>query len=72
MRKLGIGVLGLFCGLLVALVVIEVIARAALADGGTPSGGVAAVLGLTMPVLAVAGVLVALLIDSRIRAGRSK
>lgn len=72
MRKLGIGILGLFSGLLVALVVIEVIARAALSGGGTPSGGVAVVLGLAMPVLGLAGVVVALLIDGRITAGRSK
>lgn len=69
MRQLGIGVLGLFSGLLLGLLVMEVVSRAAVANG-TDIGGslpLSLFLGFVAPVLAVVGVVVSLLIDRRVR-----
>jgi hypothetical protein len=65
MRKLGVAVIGFFCGLLVGTVLTEVIARITLGISGHLPGVLALPLGCLMPLLALAGVVVALVIDDR-------
>jgi hypothetical protein len=69
MRKLGIGVLGLLGGLIAAFVVIEVIVTTAVDQPSqlAESPPLAMLVGLTIPVLAPAGVAAALTIDRRLR-----
>ncbi len=69
MRALGVSVLGLFCGLFVGFLTTEVIAVIALgSDGQLPdSMPLTLLLGYLTPVFAIAGIVVALLVDSRIR-----
>ena len=69
MRKLGVAVLGLFIGLVTGLLLTDVIARLALAAGvHLPDAlPLAILLGFLSPILAVAGVVVALGIDGRAR-----
>jgi hypothetical protein len=65
MRKLGIGILGFFSGLLLGFLVTEMAAR--IAPGLLDSPAVGILLGYTTPALAVVGIFVALAIDSRVR-----
>ena len=69
MRKLGIGILGFFSGLLLGLLVTELVAR--IAPGLLDSPAVGILLGYATPILAVVGTFVALAVDTRIRSGRS-
>ncbi len=70
MRKIGIGALGLVGGLLLALVVQDLLAVTFVRDGTIPLA-LGIVLGFLMPVLAVLGAIVALLIDGRAAGSRS-
>jgi hypothetical protein len=65
MRKLGVAVIGFFCGLLAGIALTEVIARITLGISGHLPGVLALPLGCLMPLLALAGVVVALVIDDR-------
>lgn len=69
MRKLGVGILGLFAGLLAGLLVTEIVARIAMAgrDQLPESLPLAILLGFAPPTLAVVGVVVGLVIDSQVR-----
>jgi hypothetical protein len=69
MRKLGVAVLGLFGGLLTGFLLLEVIARIVLGnDGQVPDSlPLALLLGYLTPVLAIVGVVIALVIDGRMR-----
>jgi hypothetical protein len=69
MRKLGVAALGLFGGLLTGYLLIEVIARIVLgSDGQVPDSlPLALLLGYLTPVLAIVGVVIALVIDGRMR-----
>ena len=69
MRKLGIGITGLIGGLIVAFVAIELIVTTAVEEPSqlADSPGLAVLVGLTTPVLAFAGVLLALAIHGRLR-----
>ncbi|MGH3658629.1 MAG: hypothetical protein ACRDUA_18390 [Micromonosporaceae bacterium] len=69
MRALGVGILGLFCGLLAGFMVTEIVAVSVMGPGGQlpESLPLMIVLGWISPVMAVVGVVVALLIDGRIR-----
>ena len=69
MRKLGVAALGLFGGLLTGYLLIEVIARIVLGnDGQVPDSlPLALLLGYLTPVLAIVGVVIALVIDGRMR-----
>lgn len=69
-RSIGIGALGLIAGLFAALVLQDVLGMAFVLNGGSFPLGIAAVIGSFMPILAVTGVVVALLIDRRARARR--
>lgn len=74
MRNLGVGVIGLFSGLLVGLLITELIARplVAASDQGSIGSSVplALLLGFAPPVLAVVGVVVALRVDRAVRRDR--
>lgn len=67
MRKLGIGILGLFSGLLLGLLISEVVSRIALSGGGDISGNLPLTLflGLIWPAMGLLGIGVALLVDRR-------
>ena len=65
MRKLGVAVIGFFCGLLAGFVLTEGIARIAIGLSGHLPGVLALPLGCLMPLLALAGVVVALIVDDR-------
>jgi hypothetical protein len=66
MRRIGVTVLGLASGLLAGLIVHDVLARVLLDDGAFPDSLPAALLvGFLTPALAVAGAVVALVVDSR-------
>ncbi|MGH3728725.1 MAG: hypothetical protein ACRDTU_08215 [Micromonosporaceae bacterium] len=69
MRAPGVGILGLFCGLLAGFMVTEIVAVSVMGPGGQlpESLPLMIVLGWISPVMAVVGVVVALLIDGRIR-----
>ena len=69
MRKLGVAFIGLIGGLLVGFLVHEVIARIAMSGSGQISDSLplALVLGFLAPALAIVGVVVALVIDCRMR-----
>jgi hypothetical protein len=69
MRRLGVAVLGFLSGLLSGFLLIEVIARIALgSDGQVPDSlPLALLLGYLTPVLAILGVVLALVIDGRMR-----
>ncbi len=69
MRKLGVAALGLFGGLLIGFLLTEVIARIAVGGTGQLSDSLplALLLGLLTPLLAIVGVVVALVIDGRMR-----
>jgi hypothetical protein len=69
MRRFGVATLGFFSGLLSGFLLIEVIARIALgSDGQMPDSlPLALLLGYLTPVLAIVGVVVAVVIDGRIR-----
>lgn len=62
-RSVGIGILGLVGGVLLALIVQDVLATAFVSDGTVPSA-LSAVLGFLMPVFAILGVIVAILVDN--------
>jgi hypothetical protein len=64
MRKVGIGALGLIGGVLLAVVVQDLLARAFVRDGAVPLP-LALVLGFMIPVFAVLGVVGAILADNR-------
>lgn len=68
-RRLAVADLGLFSGLLTGFLLIEVIARIALgSDGQMPDSlPLALLLGYLTPVLAIVGVVLALVIDGRMR-----
>lgn len=71
MRKLGVGILGLFAGLLVGFLITEMIARPLVAAGGfVPSVPLGLLLGFLPPVLAVVGVGVALRVDRSVQGKR--
>ncbi len=67
MRWLGIAILGLFSGLLIGFVAHEIIARIAISGTGQfpDSLPLALLVGYLTPALGIAGVVVALVIDSR-------
>ena len=69
MRRLGVAVLGLFSGLLTGFLLIEVIARISLGSSGQvpDSLPLGLLLGYLTPVLATLGVVLALVIDGRMR-----
>jgi Family of unknown function (DUF5957) len=69
MRKIGVAILGLFGGLLTGFLLLEVIARIVLGnDGQVPDSlPLALLLGYLTPVLAIVGVVIALVIDGRMR-----
>jgi hypothetical protein len=69
MRKIGVAILGLFGGLLTGFLLLEVIARIVLGnDGQVPDSlPLALLLGYLTPVLAIVGVVIALVIDGRLR-----
>jgi hypothetical protein len=69
MRRLGVAVLGLFSGLLTGFLLIEVIARISLGSSGQvlDSLPLGLLLGYLTPVLAILGVVLALVIDGRMR-----
>jgi Family of unknown function (DUF5957) len=69
MRRLGVAVLGFLSGLLTGFLLVEVIARIALgSDGQVPDSlPLALLLGYLTPVLAILGVVLALVIDGRMR-----
>lgn len=69
-RSIGIGALGLIAGLVAALVLQDVLGMAFVLNGASFPLGIAAVIGSFMPILAVTGVVVALLIDRKARARR--
>jgi hypothetical protein len=71
MRKAGIGTLGLVGGVLLAMIVQDLLATAFLQGGSIPVAlGIA--LGFLVPVLGVAGVIVAIQLDNRSTNRRSK
>lgn len=67
MRKLGIAILGLFCGLLIGFVAHEIIAGIALSGTGQfpDSLPLALLVGYLTPVLGIVGIVVALAVDGR-------
>ena len=67
MRRLGVGIAGFVGGLLVGFFVVEVITRTAVDDPSQLADSIplALLVGFTTPVLAIVGVLVALVIDTR-------
>ncbi len=67
MRRLGVAVLGFFSGLLTGFLLIEVIARISLGSGGQMPDSLPLLLGYLTPVLAILGVVLALVIDGRMR-----
>ena len=69
MRRLGVAVLGFLSGLLSGFLLIEVFVRIALgSDGQVPDSlPLALLLGYLTPVLAILGVVLALVIDGRMR-----
>jgi hypothetical protein len=69
MRKLGVAVLGFFSGLLTSFLIIEVIARISLgSDGWMPDSlPLGLLLGYLTPVLAILGLVLALVFDGRMR-----
>ncbi len=69
-RSIGIGALGLVAGLFAAFVLQDVLGMVFVLNGSSFPLGIAAVIGSFMPILAVAGVVVALLIDRKTRARR--
>lgn len=69
-RSIGIGALGLMAGLFAAFVLQDVLGMVFVLNGGSFPLGIAAVIGSFMPMFAVAGVVVALLIDRKARARR--
>jgi hypothetical protein len=76
MRTFGFAILGLVAGLVLGFVVIEVVARAALPDGGNPVESVplplALMLGFGPFLFAVIGAVAAPLIDQRVRQTRRR
>lgn len=74
MRRVGIGLLGFIGGVLLAIIVQDVLAGT-LSSGGPVPAGLKAVFGFLLPVLALLGILTALLLDNRFekrrRGGRS-
>jgi hypothetical protein len=65
MRRFGVAVLGFFSGLLTGFLLIEVIARISLGSSGQVPDSLP--LGYLTPVLAILGVVLALVIDGRMR-----
>lgn len=64
MRKVGIGALGIIGGVLLALIVQDLLASAFLRDGTIPLG-LAIVMGFLLPVFAVLGAVLAVVLDNR-------
>lgn len=64
MRKVGIGALGVIVGVLLALIVQDLLATAFLSNGAIPVG-LGIVLGFLMPVFAVLGAVIAVLLYNR-------
>lgn len=64
MRKVGVGALGAVGGVLLALILQDILAVAFLQDGTIPFP-LAIVLGFLMPVLAVVGAVIAVLLYNR-------
>jgi hypothetical protein len=69
MRRLGVAVLGFLSGLLTGFLLVEVIALITIgSDGQVPDSlPLALLLGYLTPVLAILGVVLALVIDGRMR-----
>ena len=69
MRKLGVAFIGLITGLLVGFLFTDVIARIAMSGSGQlpDSLPLALLLGFLSPALAIAGTVLALVIDSRMQ-----
>ena len=67
MRRLGAGIAGLLGGLVAGFIVVEIVTRTVLDDPGRLADSIplALLVGVTTPVLAIVGVLVALAIDNR-------
>ncbi len=72
LRSVGIGALGLLAGLLAALVLQDILAIAFLRSGGGLPLELGVLIGSFMPILAVVGAVLALLIDRNARMRRSK
>lgn len=69
MRTLGVAVLGLFIGLIAGALLTSAVARPIVASqgGGDFPVGVGILLGMLMPVLGIAGAVVAVVIDRKSR-----
>lgn len=67
MRRFGVGIAGLVGGLLLGFLVVEVITRTAVDEPSQLADSIplALLVGVTTPVLAIVGVVVALAIDRR-------
>ncbi|WP_405057258.1 hypothetical protein OG474_31575 [Kribbella sp. NBC_01505] len=73
MRTVGVAVLGLFLGLLAGLIVFgELIGRIVVANNGSVEAPWTLVIGFGQQGFAIAGVIAAIVIDRRLRAGTSK
>ncbi|TDD62163.1 hypothetical protein E1263_04615 [Kribbella antibiotica] len=73
MRTLGVAVLGLFLGLLAGLLIFgELVGRIVVANKGSVEAPWTFVIGFGQQGLAIAGLIAAIVIDHRRRAGTSK
>lgn len=74
LRSVGVGALGLIGGFLAAVVLQDIVGVAFLRDGGEITVGLALIIGMLMPVLSIAGAVVAIVIDhaARTRQGRDR
>ncbi len=64
MRKIGVGVLGLIGGVLLAIIIQDILATALVNSGRSPRE-LGVVTGLLMPILAVLGAVVTVMLHSR-------
>ena len=64
MRKIGVAALGVVGGVLLAIIIQDVLARS-FVDSGTVPVGLGLVISLIMPVLAVLGAVVAIVLHNR-------
>ncbi|WP_040421840.1 hypothetical protein [Actinopolymorpha alba] len=67
MRTLGVAILGLFIGLVAGALLTSALGRPMVAGGGDISISAGILLGMVMPVLGVAGAVIAVIIDRKSR-----